>query len=411
MAEGKGISFSTVLGSCGESMANYLDLRRVVKGMLKKKDLPSEFRDIAKAAKATGDIGMLLGAMDFFGFSVFLETLDSLSGEGDEKHYEILIILCHELRHIALPALPQTKNEEHAVLVVKRILQTYLHPKYAVGERESKSFTSLGGTFYSETHGVAVDISKEAMAGVANFRLIMNTSLHGPHELPSGVQICSPIISLICTPPVKEFASHVKIEIPHCISECAANPEQFSVLTAQEEYQNVYYFHEDSQLMVDFSSDFCVTVHTKHFTSHVVVYKGHYFPRGVTATSKRKLHGPLNEQRKAASFDEVKSKRSTMETESQSTKPKPMRSYSASASTECDRGGQPCMLGYIASYSPRDLSCGAWKNVFYVFQRASTGLAVRFSLYVTVQLFCIGVTFCVLPFCTYDILTNYLTWA
>ena len=119
MASGGGLSHVQVLISSEYTLKKCLDLQKIAPALLKEKSLPKSFRWAVKLAKKKNNIGILLGAvkeLNFDGFALFLNSLDSLQ---DEKHNEALSVLSTEMLLMTLP------TEAQATKVIKRIVETH----------------------------------------------------------------------------------------------------------------------------------------------------------------------------------------------------------------------------------------------------------------------------------------------
>ena len=119
MASGGGLSHVQVLISSEYTLKKCLDLQKIAPALLKEKSLPKSFRWAVKLAKKKNNIGILLGAakeLNFDGFALFLNSLDSLQ---DEKHNEALSVLSTEMLLMTLP------TEAQATKVIRRIVETH----------------------------------------------------------------------------------------------------------------------------------------------------------------------------------------------------------------------------------------------------------------------------------------------
>ena len=320
MASGEGVSHVRALVSSEYTLKRCLDLHKVVPALLEQKSLPKSFRRKAKLSEKMKNLDVFLGAvreLNLDGFALFLETLDSLQ---DEKHKEVLQVLSTEIRLVSLPP------EAQATKVIEKIVKAHYHetktkdepevkPSFEVthsteeeqqaiervsnepsaedihpseeqtapphvpplfpliptiGNVESQTFTSTGGTFYSSTHGVRVHIPQESLPPtIQPFELKMTASLRGPYKFSEDCELCTAIIHLSCDPPIDEFRDWVTVEIPHCATEpqTECDLDHLCIMTAKDELMSgVYKFCEDREIEVDFSDMYKVVFKTKHFS-------------------------------------------------------------------------------------------------------------------------------------------------
>ena len=144
MASGGGLSHVQVLISSEYTLKKCLDLQKVVPALLKEKSLPKSFRWAVKLARKKNNIGILLGAvkeLNFDGFALFLNSLDSLQ---DEKHNEALSVLSTEMLLMTLPP------EAQATKVIKRIVE--MHYRDTETKDAPESFHSVEAETEKELH-------------------------------------------------------------------------------------------------------------------------------------------------------------------------------------------------------------------------------------------------------------------
>ena len=139
-----------------------------------------------------------------------------------------------------------------------------------VGNVELQTFTYSGGTFYSSTHGVRVHIPQESLPPTLQpFELKVTASLRGPYKFSEDCELCTAVIHLSCNPPIGEFRDWVTVEIPHCATEphTDCDLDHLCIMTAKDKLIcEVYEFHEDPEIEVDFSDEYKVLFKTKHFS-------------------------------------------------------------------------------------------------------------------------------------------------
>ena len=461
MASGGGLSHVQVLISSEYTLKKCLDLQKIAPALLKEKSLPKSFRWAVKLAKKNNNIGILLGAvkeLNFDGFALFLNSLDSLQ---DEKHNEALSVLSTEMLLMTLPTEAQatkvirrivethyrdteTKDapesfhsaetedekelhlstplpqppEAHATNLIEKIEQIVItkdEPKAVVPPLdgvcatkeektaptlhsplsqptstfgpnvESQTFTNKGGTFYSSTHGVRVRIPQESLPPtIQPFELKVTASLRGPYKFSEDCELCTAVIHLSCNPPIGEFCDWVTVEIPHCATEphTDCDLDHLCIMTAKDKLIcEVYEFHEDPEIEVDFSDEYKVVFKTKHFSGSAGTrLKGRKRIQKSIPQDQRSQHHMKLRSKKQGSLDShyrsMLEKNTSAEIRRSASLPS---SNSTRSSTEGGNGY------YVSMCTPLDRAHPQWKAVFLISYNHPTGLKVCIFLHTHAQ--------------------------
>ena len=332
------------------------------------------------------------------------ENLNSVEAEAETKE-----------PHHSTP-LPQTL-EAHAIDVIEKIEQTVIAkdepkavvasldsictvkeektvpplrssfslPTSTIGNVESQTFTSTGGTFYSSTHGVRVHIPQESLPPtIQPFELKMTASLRGPYKFSEDCELCTAVIHLSCDPPIGGFHDWVTVEIPHCATEpqMECDLDHLCIMTAKDELiSGVYEFYEDPEIEVDFSDAYKVVFKTRHFTRYVGTRSKS--PKRTQKSAhgvRRSQYSMTLRERKQGSLDSHLYKSAMDKGISEMQRSMSLPGSTASQPPQCTtKGGNDY---YVAMCIPMDRSQPRWKAVFLISYRHPTGLEVyHFAMY------------------------------
>ena len=253
-------------------------------------------------------------------------------------------------------------------------------PTPTLGNVESQTFTSTGGTFYSSTHGVRVYIPQESLPPtIQPFELKMTASLRGPYKFSEDCELCTAVIHLSCDPPIDEFHDWVTVEIPHCATEpqTECDLDHLCIMTAKDELiSGVYEFYEDPEIEVDFSDAYKVVFKTKHFCKKVGarLKNRKQIQRSALQAQKSQHHMILRSKKQGSLDSHYKSmleKKTSAEIRRSVSLPSSKTSRPAT-----ERGNDY----YMSMCTPLDRSDTQWKAVFLISYSHPTGLMVRIDL-------------------------------
>jgi len=239
---------------------------------------------------------------------------------------------------------------------------------------ELKTFTNAGGTFYSPTHEVRVDIPQESLPPtIKTFQLKMTASLRGPYKFSEDCELCTAVIHLTTDPPIDLFHDWVTVEIPHCATEpCTGCVLDYPcIMTAKDELISGYYeFHEDPEIQADFLED-KVVFKTKHFSRSTGVRRQQYLKllRRVQKQKYSKQH--------SSGFDY----RSTQRKEKPASTKHSVSFPDSTASCLLQHTIRARNKYYVAMCTPNDKSQPQWNVVFLISYCIPTGLKVYVSFF------------------------------